>query len=83
MGFHAYPIAEHHSTPLGMAPIPSVFMASIAQRTKKLRFGPMVYALPLYHPLRMIEEISTASVCSDHDPGFQLASIVHDCRETF
>ena len=24
---------------------------------KRLRFGPLVYALPLYHPLRMIEEI--------------------------
>ena len=40
-----------------MAPSPSVFLAAVAQRTKRLRFGPMVYALPLYHPLRMIEEI--------------------------
>jgi len=56
-GFFGYHLAEHHATPLGMAPSPSVFMAAIAQRTKRLRFGPMVYALPLYHPLRMIEEI--------------------------
>jgi alkanesulfonate monooxygenase SsuD/methylene tetrahydromethanopterin reductase-like flavin-dependent oxidoreductase (luciferase family) len=56
-GFYAYHLAEHHSTPLGMAPSPSVFMAAIAQRTRRLRFGPMVYALPLYHPIRMIEEI--------------------------
>jgi hypothetical protein len=26
-------------------------------RTKQLRFGPMVYALPLYHPLRLAQEI--------------------------
>jgi alkanesulfonate monooxygenase SsuD/methylene tetrahydromethanopterin reductase-like flavin-dependent oxidoreductase (luciferase family) len=56
-GFHAYHIAEHHATPLGMAPSPSVFLAAVAQRTKRLRFGPMIYALPLYHPLRMVEEI--------------------------
>jgi len=56
-GFFGYHMAEHHATPLGMAPSPSVFMAAIAQRTTRLRFGPMVYALPLYHPLRMIEEI--------------------------
>jgi alkanesulfonate monooxygenase SsuD/methylene tetrahydromethanopterin reductase-like flavin-dependent oxidoreductase (luciferase family) len=56
-GFFGYHMAEHHATPLGMAPSPSVFMAAIAQRTKRLRFGPMVYALPLYHPIRMIEEI--------------------------
>lgn len=56
-GFYAYHIAEHHSTPLGMAPSPSVFLAAVAQRTRRLRFGPLVYALPLYHPLRLIEEI--------------------------
>jgi alkanesulfonate monooxygenase SsuD/methylene tetrahydromethanopterin reductase-like flavin-dependent oxidoreductase (luciferase family) len=56
-GFYSYHVAEHHATPLGMAPSPSVFLAAVAQRTKRLRFGPMVYALPLYHPLRMIEEI--------------------------
>ena len=56
-GFHAYHLAEHHGTPLGMAPSPSVFLAAVAQRTKRLRFGPMIFALPLYHPLRMIEEI--------------------------
>jgi len=56
-GFYAYHVAEHHSTPIGMAPSPSVFLAAVAQRTKTLRFGPMVYALPLHHPLRLIEEI--------------------------
>jgi alkanesulfonate monooxygenase SsuD/methylene tetrahydromethanopterin reductase-like flavin-dependent oxidoreductase (luciferase family) len=56
-GFHAYHIAEHHSTPLGMAASPSVFLAAVAQRTKNLRFGPMIFALPLYHPLRLFEEI--------------------------
>jgi alkanesulfonate monooxygenase SsuD/methylene tetrahydromethanopterin reductase-like flavin-dependent oxidoreductase (luciferase family) len=56
-GFYAYHLAEHHSTPIGLAPSPSVFLAAIAQRTRTLRFGPMVYALPLHHPLRLIEEI--------------------------
>ncbi len=56
-GFYAYHVAEHHSTPLGMAPSPSVFLAAVAQRTRRLRFGPMVYALPFYHPIRLIEEI--------------------------
>jgi len=57
LGFYAYHVAEHHATPLGMAPSPSVFLAAVAQRTRRLRFGPLVYALPLYHPLRLIEEI--------------------------
>lgn len=58
LGFHAYHLAEHHSTPLGMAPSPSVLLAAIAQRTERLRFGPLVYLLPLYHPLRLAEEIA-------------------------
>jgi len=56
-GFYAYHLAEHHSTPLGMAPAPSVFLAAVAQRTRTLRFGPLVYPLSLYHPLRAMEEI--------------------------
>ncbi len=56
-GFYAYHLAEHHSTPLGMAPSPSVFLSAVAQRTQRLRFGPLVWAMPLHHPLRLIEEI--------------------------
>ena len=57
IGIHCYHLAEHHATPLGMAPAPSVFLAAVAQRTKKLLFGPMVYTLALYHPLRLAEEV--------------------------
>ena len=56
-GFYGYHLAEHHNTPLGYAPSPSVFLSAVAQRTKKLKFGPMVYLLPLYHPLRLIDEV--------------------------
>ena len=56
-GFHGYHLAEHHSTPLGMAASPSVFLASAIQRTRTIRLGPLVYVLPLYHPLRLYEEI--------------------------
>src|ERR1700746_1871867 len=56
-GFYAYHLAEHHATPLGMAPAPSVFLAAIAQRTRRPRFGPLFYPLPLHHPIRLIEEI--------------------------
>lgn len=56
-GFYCYHVAEHHGTPLGMSPSPSVFLSAVAQRTQRLRFGPLVYTLPLYHPLRIAEEI--------------------------
>jgi alkanesulfonate monooxygenase SsuD/methylene tetrahydromethanopterin reductase-like flavin-dependent oxidoreductase (luciferase family) len=56
-GIRTYHLAEHHATPLGMAPSPSVLLAAVAQRTRRLRFGPLVYTLPMYHPLRVAEEI--------------------------
>jgi alkanesulfonate monooxygenase SsuD/methylene tetrahydromethanopterin reductase-like flavin-dependent oxidoreductase (luciferase family) len=56
-GLYGYHLAEHHSTPLGSAASPSLFLAAVAQRTSRLRFGPLVYLLPFYHPLRLIEEV--------------------------
>ncbi|MGH6790393.1 MAG: LLM class flavin-dependent oxidoreductase [Pseudolabrys sp.] len=56
-GFAAYHLAEHHSTPLGNAPSPSVFLAAAIGRTRTIRLGPLVYVLPLYHPLRLYEEV--------------------------
>jgi alkanesulfonate monooxygenase SsuD/methylene tetrahydromethanopterin reductase-like flavin-dependent oxidoreductase (luciferase family) len=67
---HCYHTAEHHATPLGMCPSPSLLHAAIAQRTKRILFGPLVYTLALYHPLRLAEEICML----DHMSGgrFQL-----------
>jgi alkanesulfonate monooxygenase SsuD/methylene tetrahydromethanopterin reductase-like flavin-dependent oxidoreductase (luciferase family) len=56
-GFRAYHMSEHHATPLNLAPSPSVFLAAVAQRTRSLRFGALVYVLPAHHPLRLAEEI--------------------------
>lgn len=63
-GFHAYHVAEHHGTPLGHAPSPAVWLAAVSQRTTTLRFGPLVFLLPLYHPLRLIEEIGMLDALS-------------------
>jgi alkanesulfonate monooxygenase SsuD/methylene tetrahydromethanopterin reductase-like flavin-dependent oxidoreductase (luciferase family) len=57
LGFYSYHIAEHHGTPLGLAPSPSVYLAAVAQRTRRLKFGPLVYVAALYHPMRLAEEI--------------------------
>lgn len=67
-GFRGYHMSEHHSTPLSMTPSPSVFLAAVAQRTKRLRLGALVYVLPLYQPLRLAEEICMV----DHLSGGRL-----------
>ena len=40
-----------------MVPVPGVFLGAVARATRRMRLGPLVYLLPLYSPLRMIEEI--------------------------
>jgi len=56
-GFRTYHMSEHHQTPLSQTPSPSVFLAAVAQRTRHIRLGPLVYVLPAHHPLRLAEEI--------------------------
>jgi alkanesulfonate monooxygenase SsuD/methylene tetrahydromethanopterin reductase-like flavin-dependent oxidoreductase (luciferase family) len=65
LGFHAYHVAEHHGTPLGLAPSPGILFAALSQRTRRLLFGPMVFLLPLYHPLRLIEEVAMLDALSN------------------
>lgn len=54
---YALHINEHHGTPLGMAPSPSVFLAALAQRTKTVKLGTTVFTLAMYNPYRLFDEI--------------------------
>ena len=68
-GFYSYHLAEHHTPAVhSLAPSQNVFLAAVSQHTKRLRFGPCVYVLPLHHPIRLIEEISML----DHLSGGRL-----------
>jgi alkanesulfonate monooxygenase SsuD/methylene tetrahydromethanopterin reductase-like flavin-dependent oxidoreductase (luciferase family) len=51
-------VAEHHATPLNMVPVPGPYLGAVARETRRMRLGPLVYLLPLYSPLRLIEEIA-------------------------
>ena len=56
---------------------PSVFLAAAAQRTKHLRLGTLVYVLPAYHPVRLVEEIGMLDQLSGGrvDLGFGRGSV--------
>jgi len=56
-GIYCLHVAEHHATPLNMVPVPGAYLGAVARATKRMRLGPLVYLLPLYSPLRLIEEI--------------------------
>lgn len=82
LGFYGYHLAEHHQEPLSQAPSQSVFLAAAARQTQRLKLGALVYLLPFYHPLRLIEEVCML----DHLSGGRLqigvgrgiAAIEHD-----
>jgi alkanesulfonate monooxygenase SsuD/methylene tetrahydromethanopterin reductase-like flavin-dependent oxidoreductase (luciferase family) len=56
-GFYGYHCAEHHSSPLNTVPVPGVWLGAVARATRRIHLGPLVYLLPLYSPLRLIDEI--------------------------
>ncbi|HEY7295219.1 MAG TPA: hypothetical protein VH916_09260 [Dehalococcoidia bacterium] len=37
--FVCYHLAEHHQTPLGLAPSPALFLSSAAQRTRRITWA--------------------------------------------
>jgi alkanesulfonate monooxygenase SsuD/methylene tetrahydromethanopterin reductase-like flavin-dependent oxidoreductase (luciferase family) len=50
---------EHHFRPdESWISSPSLYVVGAAARTKRLRVGSMGYVVPLYHPLRLAEEIA-------------------------
>jgi alkanesulfonate monooxygenase SsuD/methylene tetrahydromethanopterin reductase-like flavin-dependent oxidoreductase (luciferase family) len=56
-GFSRYHLAEHHGTPLGLSPSPAVFLAAAARETERIRLAPTTFIVPLYDPLRLVQEI--------------------------
>jgi alkanesulfonate monooxygenase SsuD/methylene tetrahydromethanopterin reductase-like flavin-dependent oxidoreductase (luciferase family) len=57
-GIASYHLAEHHWNPVGMAPLPGVFLGAVAMRTKRIKFGPLSYAVTFHDPLILAEEIA-------------------------
>src|SRR6202023_1454315 len=57
VGFYCYHLAEHHATELSTVPSPNLFLSAVAQRTRQLRLGALSYVMPMYEPIRLLEEI--------------------------
>src|SRR4051812_10139322 len=56
LGYQYYFFIEHQNAPFACITSPSVYLAAIASVTTTLRFGPMVYQLPMYHPIRLAQD---------------------------
>jgi alkanesulfonate monooxygenase SsuD/methylene tetrahydromethanopterin reductase-like flavin-dependent oxidoreductase (luciferase family) len=59
VGFDYCFCVEHHFRPdESWMSSPSLFAVGAGARTRRMRVGPMGYIVPLYHPLRLAEEIA-------------------------
>ncbi|MGH7075986.1 MAG: LLM class flavin-dependent oxidoreductase [Stellaceae bacterium] len=59
LGFDYGFSVEHHCRPdESWMSSPSLYTVAAGAHTKRLRIGPMGYIVPLYHPLRLAEEIA-------------------------
>ncbi|HVR28486.1 MAG TPA: LLM class flavin-dependent oxidoreductase [Thermoanaerobaculia bacterium] len=55
LGYHRYWLAEHHSSSSLACASPEILVASVAQRTERIRVGTGGVMLPHYSPLKVAE----------------------------
>jgi alkanesulfonate monooxygenase SsuD/methylene tetrahydromethanopterin reductase-like flavin-dependent oxidoreductase (luciferase family) len=58
LGYHSYFVIEHQNSPIGRITAPTVYLTAVARATSTLRIGAMMWQLPLYHPLRLAQEVA-------------------------
>jgi len=65
LGFDSIWLTEHHFVEDGYTPSPVPLMAAIAARTKRVQISTDILILPLYHPVKLAEDIATVDVLSN------------------
>lgn len=64
LGYDTFFVAEHHFHEYGAVPNPAVMLATLAQRTKRLRLGSAISILTFHHPLTIAENYAMVDVLS-------------------
>ncbi|MSO75580.1 MAG: LLM class flavin-dependent oxidoreductase [Alphaproteobacteria bacterium] len=65
LGFDIAWFAEHHFANLSISPSPLMAAAWCGAKTERIRVGPGVVVLPLYQPMRLVEEIAYADILTE------------------
>jgi alkanesulfonate monooxygenase SsuD/methylene tetrahydromethanopterin reductase-like flavin-dependent oxidoreductase (luciferase family) len=63
-GFDTTWFAEHHFSNYSICPTPAMMAAYCAGMTQRIRLGAAVHVLPLYNPVRLVQEIALLDVQS-------------------
>lgn len=67
-------IAEHHFSSYGLSVSPLMTASWLAGRTRRIRLAPGVLVLPLYEPLRLVQEYEMLSLMSDDRIDFGIGT---------
>jgi probable F420-dependent oxidoreductase len=65
LGFDSIWLEEHHGTGGHYHPSPFIYLAGYATRTERLILGTDIAILPLYHPVRVAEDVAQLDVMSN------------------
>jgi alkanesulfonate monooxygenase SsuD/methylene tetrahydromethanopterin reductase-like flavin-dependent oxidoreductase (luciferase family) len=63
-GYDCVWLAEHHFNTYSVCPSVHLMGMQVAARTKRLRIGTAISLAPMYHPLRLAEEVALLDVLS-------------------
>jgi len=63
-GFDSCFFGEHHQDKDGFLPSPLIMAAIVAGNTKRLNVGTSVLLLPLHHPVKVAEDVTTLDIAS-------------------
>lgn len=58
VGFDGFFFTEHHQQEDGYLPAPVLMAGMVGMRTKRIKVGTCVLLAPLYHPIRLAEDIA-------------------------
>lgn len=64
-GFETSWFAEHHFSNYGFCPNPFLPIVKAAAITERIRFGQAITVLPIWHPVRLVEDINVTDILCD------------------
>lgn len=63
-GFSTIGLSEHHGSPDGFLPAPLVMAGMVVGRTRRIPINVSALLLPLYHPVRIAEDLAVLDIAS-------------------
>ena len=78
LGYRYYFFIEHQNAPFADISAPNVYLAALARETSRLRFGPLVYQLPMHHPIRLAQDAAMVDQLSRGRLEFGIGYGIHE-----